>query len=516
MIKRVLDMLAWMNRFFFKNTCSLLKRCCFLFVLGSLSSYAFAPYFQVYLLFVGLAFLMHGLIKASSRKEMLWMAFSFGAGLGVFSLKWICNALLVDGSSFYIFIPIALFGFAIFQGVFYLLPAFGTSFFKTPVSKWLSFCAFFVFFEWVRSWIFTGFPWNLLGNIWTFFPSVLQLAGLCGVYGLSLITVLFFTSVALWPIKKRYFISLSFVFMLIILMGGLHLYQAPKEMVWGVKLRLVQPDIKQSFKWDPLKAEENYNKLLLLSKTNNDDITHVIWPETALPFYHETDEVSKMRLMSALRQGATLLTGGLRIVSLEKRQLANSLFIFDHLTNMQGYYDKSHLVPFGEYVPFRDVLKIDKIVPLPSDFVAGSGPKTMYVPKAPLMAPLVCYEVVFPHKIVNEKRRPEWILNITNDAWYGISAGPYQHLSIAQMRAVEEGLPLVRATNNGVSAVINPYGEIIASLDLGKEGVLDSHLPRSADQTIYARFGNMIPLLFILFVFILAIFKNKEQKIIEN
>ena len=501
---------TWLNKFFFNSSHCLLKRMCSLFVLGALSSYAFAPYFIFILMFFGLSCLMYMLNNSVTRKEMVLQSFSFGAGLGVFSLKWICNALLVDGSGFYIFIPLALFGFALFFGVFFLLPALGASFFKTPVSRWLSFCAFFVFFEWVRSWLFTGFPWNLLGNIWTGFVPVIQFASLTGVYGLSLLTVLFFTSFALFEIKKRYFITLAISFLLVVLMGVLHLYQEPKDMVWGVKLRLVQPDIKQSFKWDPLRAEENYNTLLSLSRENNENITHVIWPETALPFYPEVDLVSKMRLMGALPQGGTLLAGGLRIVNLEKRQLANSLFVFDHLTNVVGFYDKSHLVPFGEYVPFRDFLKIDKIVPLPSDFVAGSGPKTMIIPKAPPVSPLVCYEVVFPHEIINQNKRPEWILNITNDAWYGISAGPYQHLSIAQMRAVEEGLPLVRATNNGVSAVINPYGEIVSSLDLGKQGVLDSELPRAAKQTIYGRFGNVIVLTFIFLILIFAFLKNKR------
>ncbi len=490
---------------------SFLKKNMLLFLLGYLSSFSFAPYFYIPFLIVGLGVLMFLMNLETLKKKTTFLAFAFGAGLGVGSLNWICNALLVDGGAYQFLIPIVLVGLALFMGLFFMLPALCSSFFKTPVSRWLSFGAFFVFFEWVRSWLFTGFPWNLIGNIWTFSPPVLQTASLVGVYGLSLLTVLLFSSVGLFP-KKRYFVVLFFVFGILFLGGAFHIYESPKEMVWGVQLRLVQPNIAQSLKWDPLRAEENFSTLISLSRQNNDKITHVIWPESAMPYYPEIDEAARLRLMSAVRQGGTLLTGALRVVDLKKRQLANSLFVFDHLSNIQGYYDKSHLVPFGEYVPFRKVLKIDKIVPIPSDFNKGKGVRTMYIPKAPPVSPLICYEVIFPSEVVDKSKRPEWILNLTNDGWYGISAGPYQHLSIAQMRAVEEGLPLVRATNNGVSAVINPYGEIVASLPLGEKGVLDSPLPRAGKKTFYSIYGNKIPLTLVLIILIIAFTKNRQRK----
>ena len=489
----------------------LMAKSILLFVLGGLGAFAFAPYYYIPLLWIGLLLLMRFLILATSKKQIFLLAFSYGAGLGAVSLSWICHALTVDGGAFAFLIPISLVGLGFFMGIFYAIPACVSFFFKTPVSRWLAFASSFVFFEWVRSWLLTGFPWNLLGNIWTGFLPFLQTASFVGVYGLSLITILLFTSLALLPVK-RYFISTIVLFCLLSMAGGLQLYDANKETVWGIKLRLVQPNIPQSLKWDPVKAQDNYSTLLRLSRENNDDITHVIWPESALPFYPDIDQVETVRLMSAVRQGGTLMTGGLRVVNLQKRQLANSLFVFDDRANMLAYYDKSHLVPFGEYMPLRDLLKIDKIVPIPSDCVRGDGVKTLYVPKAPLVAPLVCYEVIFPGHVVDKKRRPEWILNITNDAWYGLTAGPYQHLSIAQMRAVEEGLPLVRATNNGVSAVINPYGEIIASLGLGEPGVVDSFLPRAQKRTVYAEHGNKVPLLFVLGVFLLALIKARKKK----
>lgn len=494
---------------------SLLKKSVFLFILGALSSFAFAPYYIIPTIWFGFFVLMYFLNNALTKKQTALFSFSFGAGLGVFSLKWICNALLIDGGAFSFFIPLALIGFAIFFGLFFMLPALLSFLFQKNAARWLAFSTFFTLFEWIRCWLFTGFPWNLIGNIWTCFLPFLQTASLIGVLGLSLLSVLLFTSFALLP-QKRFSICLSVIFILASIGGALTLLENKNEMVWGVKLRLVQPNIPQSFKWDPKKAEDNYATLLNLSHPNNQDITHVIWPESAIPFYPEIDLVERMRLMGALRQGSTLLAGGMRIVDLKKRQLANSLFVFDHLANIVATYDKTHLVPFGEYVPFRDVLKIDKIVPIPSDFTKGNGLKTMVIPKAPPVSPLVCYEVIFPSEVTNKNKRPEWLLNITNDAWYGLSAGPYQHLSIAQMRAVEEGLPLVRATNNGVSAIINPYGEIIAALELGKQGVLDANLPRANKPTLFARYGNKIPLTLIFMIFMLALFWHKREKIYQN
>ncbi|MBO7244942.1 MAG: apolipoprotein N-acyltransferase [Alphaproteobacteria bacterium] len=491
------------------------KKSVLLFLLGGCSAFSFAPYYLLFFLLIGLTCLMSFLNQAQTKKQTALFSFSFGAGLGVFSLKWITNAFLIDGGAFSIFIPVALLGFALFMGLFFMLPAICSFFFKKGIAKWLAFSSFFAFFEWVRSWIFTGFPWNQIGNIWTTFLPFLQTASLIGVLGLSLITLLFFTSFALLP-KKRYVILLSLIFCLFSFGGTLSLIENKNEMVWGVHLRLVQPNIPQSYKWDKNKAQDNYNQLLTLSREKNQNITHVIWPESALPFYPDIDEVERLRLMGALRQGSVLLAGGMRIINLRKRELANSLFVFDHLANIIGYYDKSHLVPFGEYVPFREVLKIDKIVPIPADFKKGSGLQTLFIPKAPPVSPLVCYEVIFSGHVVNKEKRPEWLLNITNDAWYGISAGPYQHLSIAQMRAVEEGLPLVRATNNGVSAVINPYGEIIASLPLGKQGVLDTSLPRSNPPTLFSKYGNTLPLLMIFMIFIFALLTNRREKRYQN
>ena len=214
-----------------------------------------------------------------------------------------------------------------------------------------------------------------------------------------------------------------------------------------------------------------------------------------------------MRLMQAVRQGGTLILGGMRLIP-EQKTIANSLFILDDMANIVAYYDKSHLVPFGEYVPFRKFLPFDKLVPIPFDFWEGRGVQTIRAPKTPPLGALVCYEVIFSGAVADQKNRPEWLVNVTNDGWYGLSAGPYQHLGMAKMRAVEEGLPLVRSANTGISAVFDGFGRTKGRLSLGTEGVLDVALPRSLSPTIYARFGVWIPVGFCL---LLLIFLKKQK-----
>ncbi len=479
-----------------------------IFVLGMMSALAFAPYFVVPVLALGLAVLFRFINTAPTKKRAVWLAFVFGFGLGATSLSWISNALMVDGGQFAVLIPVALAGFGLLFGIFYALPAAGAVFFRAGYPRLCAWVGFFVLSEWVRSWIFTGFPWNLVGAVWTNCPPMVQSAALWGVYGLSGATVLMFSVLAFVP-RSRPVLMACVLGMVLYAGGALRLYNVVPENVWGVTVRMVQPNIPQTLKWNPEQAQKSIATLINLSRENNDKITHVIWPETAIPFLPDIHESERVRLMGAIRQGGTLIAGALRGANPASYQLANSVFIFDDLVDIKGFYDKSHLVPFGEYVPLRGLLPFDKIVPVGSDFVAGAGPRTVPVPKAPPASLLVCYEIIFPHAVVDEHKRPEWIINVTNDAWYGISAGPHQHLGITQLRAVEEGLPIARATNNGISAMIDPYGRILASKPLGEQAVLDTPLPRPAAKTIYATLGNGVPLGIAIALILFSVRKRK-------
>lgn len=244
-------------------------------------------------------------------------------------------------------------------------------------------------------------------------------------------------------------------------------------------------------------------------------MSHVVWPETATRFLLVQDDFARSMVTSALTPSAILLAGTLRAEKTETgARYFNSVAALNDLGVYLGGYDKSHLVPFGEYVPLAKFFPfIRKVTPVPMDLGVGYGVKTTVLPRTLPVGILVCYEVIFPANVAERNYRPYWLLNVTNDGWYGLSAGPYQHFAAAQMRAVEEGLPLARAANTGISGMIDAYGRVTASLGLGKEGVVDAGLPRRTETpTFYAKHGNAVPLTLALLLFVLAAVPFKREK----
>jgi len=479
-----------------------------LFACGLASYWAFAPYFFFPILWFSLALLAVKNQKAG-HKESFKNAFSLGAGLGITGMNWLAYAMIIDNDTYAWLIPVIWLGFSLFFGLYYGISALMASFSAPGWRRWLAFAGWFGVFEWIRSWAFSGFPWNVVGNIWNGYLPILQVVSVCGIYGLGILTVLIFT-VPNFARKLKPTICTLLACLLIYALGVWRLYEAPKDSVWGVKLRLVQPNVPCTLKWDPRESQNNVNKLIRLSKENNEKVTHVIWPESAVSFLLNYHENRRLQLMAAIRQGAVLITGGMRAVNTQAETVANSLFVMSDLMDIYSFYDKAHLVPFGEYTPMRGILPFDKFVPFESDIVAGLGAHTIPVLKAPLAGPMVCYEAIFSGEVVDKNRRPEWLINVTNDGWYGLSAGPHHHFAMAQTRAVEEGLPLARSANTGISAVVDGYGRIWASLELGAEGVVDSDLPRALDPTLFSRYGNSIPLLMAGFLILISFGRQKS------
>jgi apolipoprotein N-acyltransferase len=271
----------------------------------------------------------------------------------------------------------------------------------------------------------------------------------------------------------------------------------------GVMLRIVQPDTSQRIKYKPEFVMQNWRRLLdLTRRPSSVPITHVIWPEAAPPIWWITREPAALAEIAALvGNDKILLTGATRLdfEGVEPRYY-NSFYAFGPGARVLATYDKFHLVPFGEYLPFEPWLKalgVSQIAGGASSFSAGPGPKTLSVPGVPPFGPLICYEVIFPGAVVGESR-PQWLLNLTDDSWFGPDAGPEQHLMIARVRAIEEGLPVVRAANSGISGVIDSYGEVRSRLDLDRRGVLDARLPTSLAPTFYARAHDLIVLILLL------------------
>jgi apolipoprotein N-acyltransferase len=263
----------------------------------------------------------------------------------------------------------------------------------------------------------------------------------------------------------------------------------------GVRLRLVQANIDQHHKWDPDLRADSFRRHLSLSGSapadNAPAPTLVIWPETASAYVLDEDPVARELIAEATPKGGHLLTGFNRFdFENEPKRAWNSLGVLNDKGDIEAIYDKHRLVPFGEFLPWRAVLSrigLKKITDGSIDFQPGDGPASLAIGAIPAFSPLICYEAIFTGDVAPRDQRPAWLLNVTNDAWFGKSSGPYQHLAMARMRAIEEGLPLVRSANTGISAVIDPLGRVRAKLDLGTTGVLDQPLPKALKQpTFYA------------------------------
>ncbi|HXR95789.1 MAG TPA: apolipoprotein N-acyltransferase, partial [Rhizomicrobium sp.] len=275
--------------------------------------------------------------------------------------------------------------------------------------------------------------------------------------------------------------------------GAGRLITTPAQIVPGVRMRLVQPDIPQNEKYVRGLVARNWQRLVDLSQGPG-PVTHIIWPEAAPSFLLDRSPAALDQIALLTRNGRTLITGAARAaVSGSETHFYNSLYIFGPGGKVDAIYDKFHLVPFGEYLPFAALLHrlgITKLTQGDTGFSTGDGPHIYHVPHAPDVTPLICYEIIFPGAVTTN-HRPGWLVNVTDDSWFGPWAGPMQHLLIARVRAVEEGLPVARDANTGITAMIDPLGRLTARLDLGRMGTLDANLPRALPATVYARFGDV-------------------------
>ncbi|MBY0406494.1 MAG: apolipoprotein N-acyltransferase, partial [Rickettsiales bacterium] len=341
----------------------------------------------------------------------------------------------------------------------------------------------------------SGFPWNLPGYAFGFSLASLQLASVLGIYGLSFFAALLGVSPAFLTVHRGKLLCAGVwaLFFMGILWGALRVPDAPQPSQPGVQLRLVQANIAQPEKWNPDHQRlgmEEHMRLTLSEGVEN--VTHIIWPETAVPYVLQADSPLARMLGETLPPGKMLLAGSLRSDSTDfaSMQLWNSLSLLDNEGHIQGVYDKAHLVPFGEFQPLRPYVPKEWMTPVgEKDFSWGTASQVLNWPGLPPLLPLICYEAIFPELAQGEDERPAWLLNITNDAWFGTSTGPHQHFHMARMRAVEQGVPLVRVANTGISAIIDPYGRITAKLPLGTQGVIDGAIPQPTEtKTFYSIF----------------------------
>lgn len=471
-------------------------------LLGALTALAMPPWHAVPLLFLAFPALLWQIETAGRPRIAFLVGLAFGFGHFLVGVQWIANAFLVDAERFAWLVPVAIPGLALYLALF---PAATTLLFRLLRSSFaargwsgaLLFALLWTGTEWLRGELLTGFPWTPVGLVWAVSDAMLQGAAFFGVFGLSFFTVLAAALPAFLAERGRCCRLLPLL-AACLLMAGLwfggmaRLARAEAAFFPGVHLRLVQPGIPQSLKWDPALREQHFERHLALTLGEGfARATLVVWPEMAAPYFLAEDPERRARLAHAVPKGGLLLTGAPRLppeAAEPSRGFSNGLVALDGQGRILGGYDKFHLVPFGEFVPLRDVLPLPRLVPGIGDFYRGPGPQTLILPGLPPLSPLICYEVIFSGEVVGKALPPRWLLNVTNDAWFGESSGPYQHFAAARFRAVEEGLALVRVANTGVSAIIDPYGRVLERLDLGAVGVLDGPLPAPLDPApLYGR-----------------------------
>lgn len=489
---------------------------------GALSALALAPLGWLPVLWLTmpvLVWLLDGCIPAPGARLGARLAapflvgWSFGFGYFLGGLWWIGVAFFADAGALLWLMPVAVLvlpaGLALFWGV---ATAVARCFWPEGWPRLLVLAVVLSLAEWLRGHVLTGFPWNALGYTLMPAPFLMQIASLIGLWGVTLLAILIFAAPVLvfGPTAEArrgdrvVFIAILALFAADAGFGALRLARAEGGFVDGVSLRLVQPVIPQDEKWSPDHGDEVMARYLGLSATGMTDggkppFTVLIWPETAFPFYLTERPNALAAIGALLPSGTTLLTGAVRAEPDPGEpfgaRVYNSLYVIGDDGTILDAYDKVHLVPFGEYLPFETWFRrigLRQMVALPGGFDAGRRLRTVAMPNVPSFGPLICYEIIFPGAAIDRADRPAWLVNVTNDAWFGDTPGPRQHLQQAVVRAVEEGLPLARAANSGISAIVDPYGRILAQKGVNAIGVVDGPLPRASGPTIYSRFGDTI------------------------
>jgi apolipoprotein N-acyltransferase len=496
---------------------------------GAASTLAMAPinfWPALFVTFPPLVWLIDGAVAGrwGSVGAAFLSGWWFGFGYFLAGLYWVGYAFLVDAKTFGWLLPVAVTilpaGLALFTGFGVAL---ARSLWTPGPLRVLTLAAALTCSEWLRGHVLTGFPWNTFGYALTSPLALAQSTSVLGIWGLTFMTVAVFASPALLADEvkgRRWAPVLGAVAVLaaLALFGAVRLALNPTETVDGVRLRIMQPNLQQDVKFNYGAKNEVMRRYVELSErvtgpgAGLGDVTVLVWPESAFPFFLTREPDALAAIAKMLPATTVLITGAARaaepVPGVQGLRAYNSIYVIDHDGSILSIYDKLHLVPFGEYLPFQNYLErigLMQLTKVQGGFLAGERRRRIAVPGAPEMLPLLCYEVIFPGDAVPRGERPGWLLNLTNDAWFGISSGPYQHLQQARVLAIEEGLPLVRAANSGVSAVVDPFGRIVRSLPLGSEGVLDTTLPRPIAATIYARIGDLGLWLVVALIFASAL-----------
>ncbi len=504
-------------------------KCLLAFMLGALSALAMAPFNIWVVLFLTFTSLYLILKQCKAPIHAGLTGWSFGFGYFCFGLYWIGNALLVEGNNFIWAWPLAVAGLPALLSFF---PAICLFFWKKlykqelELSTFVGFVCAFALSEYLRSMLFTGFPWNLFGYTWGNTPVMAQLVSISDIYMLTFLTILWASSFALFFTSKinsykkiSFFLLIATTILTCALYGKNRIESYSLKTLPDKKIILIQPNIKQEEKWKPENLTPNFLQLINMTENQlqsadikNDTEMFIIWPETALPLFFSEDIGVKNRIRQTLEIGPknkTFLITGALTKGKNDGEFHNSLLVYNQKGEITNMYHKSHLVPFGEYMPLENVIDIAPIVGF-KGFQSGGGPKTLEITDTFKISPLICYEIIFPNNVINRNETtPDVIINITNDGWYGHSTGPYQHLMQSRFRAIEEAIPVIRVANTGISAVITPLGEVVRAIELETEETISATIPaKKKTNIIHKNSGILLILIIGIFSYFLQITKR--------
>jgi apolipoprotein N-acyltransferase len=510
------------------------QRATIAFIAGATSALAMAPVNAWPILFVTfpvLVWLVDGSAAGrwSGPMTAAVAGWCFGFGYFLAGLYWIGYAFLVDVKTFGWLLPVAVTGLPAYLALYAALGlAAARLIWVRGPERVLALAAALTAAEWLRGHLLSGFPWNTFGYALTEPLLLAQGVSLVGIWTLTFLCVAICASPAVLADDKadtphRYRpLSIGIVVLVAFVgYGATRLWSHPTNYVDGVKLRIMQPNLPQDDKFNYSAKAQVMDRYLRLSDRATGpqsngvrDVTHLIWPEAAFPFFLTREPDALAQIAALLKPSTELITGAVRSAanaSERNPRAYNSVYVIDSDGSIRSIYDKVHLVPFGEYLPFQRVLErvgLMQLTKVVGGFLSGDRRRAIDVAGAPKMLPLICYEAIFPGAAVPRGERPGWMVNVTNDGWFGISSGPYQHFQQARVLAIAEGLPVVRAANTGISAVIDPVGRIVNSLPLGIEGVLDARLPTAIEPTVYSNYGNYI-LIFVLAVSLIMVGRRR-------
>ncbi len=469
-----------------------MKQLIIIFALGAVSSLSMAPNNLWIALFFGLGGLYIYLSKAPTPLKAALTGFVFSLGYFGFSLSWVGNALLVEDNPYLWAYPLAISGLPLILSVF---SAVGCCIYKVICKDRNDFASYIIFaltliiIDYARGHLFTGFPWNLYGYTWIDVMPIAQIASLWDIYLLTALTI-FWASAPAFLITAKLANKVKIITAIIIISsfalsygwGWQRIQNTTITYMPDYEVTVIQPNIKQSEKWKPENKIDNFLKQIELSKYNAEKNSedkkayYIIWSETAisqdlLDVKWVRDLISKT--LKEYPNSAYLITGALRY---DKKLYFNSIITLNNEGTIIHTYNKSHLVPFGEYMPLSNIFDIAPIVGF-TGFKKGAGRVSLEMPEGASFSPLICYEVIFPNSVIDKSNKPDFIINVTNDAWYEGSAGPHQHLVQARFRAIEERITIFRSANTGISAIINPLGQIQSSAKQSIEKSIIGNIP---------------------------------------